>query len=202
MKRRNSKVSLVVGAAAAVVALSACGSSGAKANVSPSAQPPATTAAPSTSAPGTATSGSKPIVATAMTANLGTVLVDAKGMTLYSLTNAGVPVACTGQCATVWPPLMLPAGSTTPVGATGVTGLGTVSTAAGAVVTENGVPLYRFSNDKAPGDTNGEGITAFGGVWHVATSQTKVSSASSPAPAPAPAPGATTPPTTSNPYGY
>jgi hypothetical protein len=25
--------------------------------------------------------------------------------------------------------------------------------------------LYSFVNDKKPGDTNGEGITAFGGSW-------------------------------------
>ena len=34
-------------------------------------------------------------------------------------------------------------------------------------VTYNGHPLYRFVNDKKPGDTNGQGITAFGGRWFV-----------------------------------
>ena len=29
-----------------------------------------------------------------------------------------------------------------------------------------GHPLYTFVNDKKPGDTNGEGISAFGGSWY------------------------------------
>jgi hypothetical protein len=31
----------------------------------------------------------------------------------------------------------------------------------------NGHPLYRFIADGKPGDTNGENITAFGGIWRV-----------------------------------
>ena len=32
-------------------------------------------------------------------------------------------------------------------------------------VTYNGHPLYLFAEDQNPGDTNGEGLTAFGGSW-------------------------------------
>jgi predicted lipoprotein with Yx(FWY)xxD motif len=32
-----------------------------------------------------------------------------------------------------------------------------------------GIPLYTFAKDKTSKDTNGEGINAFGGTWHVAT---------------------------------
>jgi predicted lipoprotein with Yx(FWY)xxD motif len=32
-------------------------------------------------------------------------------------------------------------------------------------VTYHGHPAYRFAGDKAPGDVNGEGLTAFGGEW-------------------------------------
>jgi hypothetical protein len=33
-------------------------------------------------------------------------------------------------------------------------------------VTYNGHPLYTYSGDQNPGDTNGEGISAFGGLWY------------------------------------
>ena len=94
-------------------------------------------------------------------------------MTLYTLTNGGKQVLCTGQCASFWPPLLLPADTMTALGASGVTGLGTASAAGGRQVTENGARLYRFSIDKAPGDTNGEGISSFGGVWHVVEAGSK-----------------------------
>jgi predicted lipoprotein with Yx(FWY)xxD motif len=87
-------------------------------------------------------------------------------MTLYTLTNNGMPVACTGQCLTFWPPLLLPAADKTAVGS-GVANLGTATTSAGRQVSYKGAPLHRFSMDKAPGDTNGEGIASFGGTWHV-----------------------------------
>ena len=104
---------------------------------------------------------------TATISKFGSVLVDGKGMTLYTLTNGGKQVPCTGQCATFWPPLLLPADTMTAMGASGVTGLGTATAAGGLQVTENGAPLYRFSIDKVPGDAKGEGISSFGGVWHV-----------------------------------
>ena len=35
--------------------------------------------------------------------------------------------------------------------------------------TFNGHPLYTFVGDKAPGQANGNGVNAFGGVWHEIT---------------------------------
>ena len=32
-------------------------------------------------------------------------------------------------------------------------------------VTDNGHPLYLYVGDKKPGDTNGQGVNAFGGGW-------------------------------------
>ena len=37
---------------------------------------------------------------------LGTILADKSGMTLYTLTNNGKAVACTGACLQAWPPLV------------------------------------------------------------------------------------------------
>jgi predicted lipoprotein with Yx(FWY)xxD motif len=186
LKKRG--VGFVV-AAGAVVLLAACGSSSSTA--SPAAAPTNSSSGPSSTAAATAD------VMVASNAKLGTVLVDSAGKTLYMLKNAaGAPVACTGQCLTFWPPLLLPAGSTSATGATGVTGLGTVSAGGGTQVTENGAPLYHFSGDSAAGDANGDGISSFGGVWHVVKSS---ASASAPAPTNAPAPAATT---TTSAYGY
>jgi predicted lipoprotein with Yx(FWY)xxD motif len=120
-------------------------------------------------------------------------------MTLYTLTKNGAPVACSGQCATVWPPLLVPAGTTTVAATMGVTGLGTAPGDGGTQVTSAKLPLYRFSGDPAAGDTNGDGINAFGGVWHVV----KAPSSAVVAAAPGTTPTTPAPPTTdSSGYGY
>jgi predicted lipoprotein with Yx(FWY)xxD motif len=103
-------------------------------------------------------------VSTRKLSGLGTVLVDANGKTLYTLTNAGQAVACTGGCAAIWPPLLATAGST-PKGVKGARALGLVS--GGQQVTASGLPLYEFSGDSKAGQANGEGINSFGGIWHV-----------------------------------
>jgi len=103
-------------------------------------------------------------------AKYGQILVNAQGMTLYELTSeAGGKFACSGGCLAVWPPLLVPAGTTLPTAAPGVVGtLGVATRPDGTVqATQNGFPLYTFAHDAAPGDTNGQGIVAFGGTWHV-----------------------------------
>ena len=142
----------------ALLLLASCGSSGSKA-----ASPNTSTNTTASAATSTGT-----VVTMSTSSKLGALLVDTKGMTLYTLTNAGKPVACSGQCATFWPPLLLPTGTTTANGAAGVSGLGVMAMNGGMQVTEQGAPLYRFSQDKAAGDTHGEGINSFGGIWHVA----------------------------------
>lgn len=93
--------------------------------------------------------------------DLGTVLVAGSNrMTVYIFTmdvkDSGTS-ACTGECLANWPALTVPAGSS-PTGGSGVTGtLGTITrTDDGSLqVTYNGLPLYFFINDKAPGDATG-----------------------------------------------
>src|SRR5258705_8648711 len=94
---------------------------------------------------------SKPTVSAAKVAAVGTVLVDSKNKTLYTLTNNGQAVDCTGQCPTFWPPLTVKAGSK-PKAGKGVSGLGATST---GQVTQGGLPLYRFSGDTKAGQANG-----------------------------------------------
>jgi predicted lipoprotein with Yx(FWY)xxD motif len=103
------------------------------------------------------------------------VLVDDHGRTLYTFTSGDRAVPCTGPCGTVWPPFLVPTGST-PKGVAGVTGLGT--TAQGQV-TEDSLPLYRYAGDSAAGDATGDGINSFGGVWHVVTVGTSISGGAS-----------------------
>lgn len=160
---------------AAIIVVAACGSSKSTSNGAQSAL-----------TSGGTTSISSAVVMTSNSSTLGEFLTDAHGMTLYTLTNAGHPVACTGRCATFWPPLLLPAGVTSARGPAGVTGLGVVPMDGGMQVTAHGDPLYRFSRDKAPGDTEGQGISSFGGVWHVAAAAS-ASSANSPSTTPPPA---------------
>jgi len=97
---------------------------------------------------------------------LGEVVVDAEGMVVYYFTNdeanSGVS-ACEGGCLEAWPPVLTD--SETPE-AEGVTGeLGTIETPDGELqVTINGMPIYYFAEDEAPGDTNGQGVNE---VWYV-----------------------------------
>jgi predicted lipoprotein with Yx(FWY)xxD motif len=101
---------------------------------------------------------------------LGKVLGDGSGRTLYLFgKDKGSKSSCSGMCAQAWPPL-----TTTgkPKAGSGISAskLGTTSRAGGVKqVTYNGHPLYGFIKDTGPRQTHGEGLTAFGGQWHVLT---------------------------------
>jgi predicted lipoprotein with Yx(FWY)xxD motif len=170
------------GAAVAVVAalaLSACGSSGKTKTASSTATSEETTS--STAAPSATTVAAAAVVKTKTDAKLGTILADSQGMTLYTLTSNGKAVACSAACAAVWPPLTLPAGVTTATGGAGITGLGTAAGASATmVVTIDGLPLYRFTQDKDSGDAYGEGLQSFGGTWHVVKTGAHAGASTSP----------------------
>jgi predicted lipoprotein with Yx(FWY)xxD motif len=105
-------------------------------------------------------------VATARTA-LGRVLVNGSGRTLYLFAkDKHGRSACIGQCAGFWPPLIA---SGKPLAAAGAKAslLGTTKRPDGRLqVTYNHHPLYTFVKDTRNGETNGEGITAFGAEWY------------------------------------
>jgi predicted lipoprotein with Yx(FWY)xxD motif len=103
------------------------------------------------------------LVNTAESPRLGPILVDSRGMTLYTFTNGVRPASCTGECGTGWSPVLAPAEGH-PTAGPGVSGVG--KSKSGTVVTYWGYPLARFSGDKAPGDTNGDLIRGEGGQWH------------------------------------
>ena len=114
--------------------------------------------------------------------SLGTIVVDARGRTLYMfMKDKRNKSACSGACATNWPPLVTSAKPTAGAGAKSSL-LGTTKRLDGHLqATYNGHPLYRFLLDGKAGQTKGEGIRAFGGMWYaVSPSGTKVMPSASP----------------------
>ena len=112
------------------------------------------------------TSDGRPASIGVESTDLGDVLVDPQGRTLYLFErDSGTTSSCTGACALNWPPLRVRG---TPLLGSGVEAseIGTTVRPDGkSQLTYNGHPLYTFVNDKTPGQTNGEGINAFGGSW-------------------------------------
>ena len=97
---------------------------------------------------------------------VGRVLASSRGLTLYyygeDKPGSGTS-ACTGACATAWPPLAAPVKAPSGVRLPGK--LGVITRPNGVKqVTLNGYPLYRHTGDKAPGQATGNGIE---GSWHV-----------------------------------
>ena len=154
--------------------------------------------------------GSWGVVATAASATVGvasnsmygTVLTDAQGRALYTYPrDHGATSACDSNsaCASVWPALSVPAG-TTPTAGPGVTGTVGEAVQANGIdqVTFNGSPLYTFVGDTAPGQVSGNNVGGFLVVVVPVTPPTPAPAPAPPTPAPAPAPtsGPASPPTT------
>jgi predicted lipoprotein with Yx(FWY)xxD motif len=108
-----------------------------------------------------------PVVASAET-GLGAVLVDAQGFTLYVFDNdtpGSGTSSCTGGCLDNWPPAAAEQGFTVGEGLDQSL-FSTITRDDGSLqLAVNGRPLYRFANDSAAGQTNGQGV---GGVWWAA----------------------------------
>jgi predicted lipoprotein with Yx(FWY)xxD motif len=123
----------------------------------------------SVAAPLPNTNGRVATVGTGAT-GLGTVLIDRQGRTLYLFTaDSGGQSTCSGACALAWPPLLTTADPTAGSGAKASL-LGTITRPGGRLqVTYNGHPLYLFVKDHHPGDTFGQGVTAFGASWYALT---------------------------------
>ena len=142
----------------------ACGSSS-KTTSHPSSSTPATSSTSSTS-------GSKGAVT--VTAKeikpYGKVLVNASGHALYTFApDKASKVTCTGACAKIWPPLVLPSGAK-PAAAGGVTAslLGSdPNPSGGRVVTYKGWPLYTYVTDTTAGVAHGQGLNLNGGFWYL-----------------------------------
>jgi predicted lipoprotein with Yx(FWY)xxD motif len=106
-----------------------------------------------------------PDVVLGSTGTLGFVLADAQGNTLYMFANDGPDTpTCIDSCASTWPAFA--AAGAQVVAGEGLDGslFTIVDGGNGAQVSYNGHPLYYYSGDATPGDTNGQGV---GGVWFV-----------------------------------
>jgi predicted lipoprotein with Yx(FWY)xxD motif len=108
-----------------------------------------------------------PVVSTTKT-SLGQILIDSRGRTLYLFEkDRKSKSACAGQCAAFWPPLIA-TGKPRALGAAKASLVGTTRRADGRLqVTYNHHPLYTFVKDTKKGQTNGEGVNAFGAGWDV-----------------------------------
>jgi predicted lipoprotein with Yx(FWY)xxD motif len=136
----------------------------------------------------------KPKALQVRSTSLGKVLVDSKKRTLYMLSADGKNSStCSGQCAANWPPAKAPSKPKVS-SALKQNKLKVIRRGDGSKqLAYAGHPLYRFIGDSKPGDVNGEGVNAFGGLWYVLSkSGSAVTAAPAAAPAPAPSPG----------YGY
>jgi predicted lipoprotein with Yx(FWY)xxD motif len=159
--RRRPTPALALGVAAA-----GCGSGS-----NSSASSAGTNASGSTSASssGYGSSGaSSGAAVTLKTANstLGTILVDQDGKTLYLFeADAMNKSNCSGGCATVWPPITVNGTATAGSGVSAKLIGTTMRPDGSSEVAYAGHPLYWYEGDTNPGDTNGEGLTDFGGSW-------------------------------------
>jgi predicted lipoprotein with Yx(FWY)xxD motif len=113
---------------------------------------------------GSSSSSSSAVTVKTVSSPLGTILVDQDGKTLYLFEADTMNKSnCSGGCLALWPAVMASGSATAGNGVSA----GMIGTATGSSqVTYAGHPLYWFSGDTAAGDTNGEGLTDFGGAWY------------------------------------
>jgi predicted lipoprotein with Yx(FWY)xxD motif/plastocyanin len=111
-------------------------------------------------------SSSGPHVRLAEDPELGTILTDAEGYTLYYFTKDALPETslCTGGCVTNWP-LFYAADLEVGEGLDSADFSSIEHPEGGMQTTYKGWPLYYYINDLNPGETNGEVV---GNVWFVA----------------------------------
>ena len=128
-----------------------------------------TTSSSSSSQPSKTPASSTAATTVSATSNpeLGMVLVDSEGFTVYGFAkDKGTMSSCYGACAEAWPPVTTEGAPSAGEGATS-SKLGTTKRKDGATqVTYAGHPLYTFVEDSQPGEANGNGVSAFGAEWN------------------------------------
>ena len=118
--------------------------------------------------PATHAAQAKGSVVSTRTTSLGRILVTSSGHTLYLFgKDTSGTSACSGQCASFWPPLIT-SGKPSAAGGAKASLIGTMKRSDGRLqVTYDHHPLYTLTKDTKAGQTSGEGLNAFGGNWYV-----------------------------------
>ena len=116
------------------------------------------------------TANGRPATVGVANSGLGKVLVDSKGRTIYLFKkDSGTKSVCRGECANDWPPVRANGEATVGDGANASMVATTKRSDGAPQVTYSGHPLYLYEGDQKPGDTNGQGLTAFGARWYALT---------------------------------
>jgi len=107
-------------------------------------------------------------VKTASVSDLGTILVDGQGRTIYLFQrDTGPTSTCNGACLAQWPAVTTH-GTPQAAGGASTTKLGVTKRSDGTMqATYAGHPLYYYAGDAAAGETNGQGLNFFGAPWYV-----------------------------------
>ena len=130
-----------------------------------------TTAASSTTAPTSAGgSGGAATIDVADNPDLGQILTDADGNTVYLFEKDEDGTSnCSGECATEWPPVTT-SGSAKAGDGADQSLISTTKRDDGSMqVTYDGHPLYLYAGDTNPGDTTGNGLELYGAEWYAIT---------------------------------
>jgi predicted lipoprotein with Yx(FWY)xxD motif len=103
---------------------------------------------------------------------LNPIVHDAAGFTLYRFDKDSPSPSksnCSGACAITWPPVLVNPKGRIFLNGVPKSAVGVVRRDDGTLqVTLGGWPVYRFSKDTGPGETNGEGV---GGTWFAVSPQ-------------------------------
>ena len=182
MSRHRIVLATASGVASALL-LAACGAS----TDNSASTGAAASAAPATSAPAASTTpadaGGAAMATTSMlmakkTSDMGTIVTDAKGWTLYRYDKDQASMSmCTDDCTKTWMPVMAEQSSVQGMGVD-TAKIGTLTRSDGMKqLTLAGWPLYKYMGDTKAGDMNGQGK---GDAWYaVAPTGTKVAMAAS-----------------------
>jgi predicted lipoprotein with Yx(FWY)xxD motif len=152
------RIKLIGIAALGAALMAGCGSS------DTSARGPATRPAD----PPTAIAGARAPKLGIVDSDYGRILADGRGRALYLFTaDRGKASACSGDCATAWPPYIV---KSKPVAGRGVKAgrIATTRRDDGRLqATYAGHPVYLYVGDRRPGQVLCQAVSEFGGYWYV-----------------------------------